>query len=192
MQPPPLEDEDADRQLAQLSQGSGGGGNAMLGSPGMSSMGNSAQSQVQSQMSGVAGMGNIPMGPVTNVGSWGMGGPGGSGALLSPSMSTQPAVVPNVQRKLYTIQRVNGTGAGGGAEGSMPGPHQHTLEQSDRVKRNSVVRWVEAREKEKKKAQVCEALFMVKQKSLLLLFFARCGEVGLHVARCVREINMHR
>ena len=36
----------------------------------------------------------------------------------------------------------------------MAGPHKHTLEDSDRVKKNSVQRFLIKEEKEKKKSQV--------------------------------------
>lgn len=60
--------------------------------------------------------------------------------------------------KVWTIQRVCGFGSverkgGGGAGGSgTPARHKHVLEKSDAIKKNSVLRWVAAREKEAKKA----------------------------------------
>ncbi|KAL1964710.1 hypothetical protein VTN77DRAFT_6736 [Rasamsonia byssochlamydoides] len=54
-------------------------------------------------------------------------------------------------QKYYTIQRVNGNGGNGKSDG-VSGGHRHTLEDSDRVKRNSVQRWLMKQEKEKKKA----------------------------------------
>lgn len=42
-------------------------------------------------------------------------------------------------KKIYTIQRVNGNGGNGKGDG-VAGPHKHTLEESDRVKKNSVIR----------------------------------------------------
>ncbi|KKY24968.1 putative glutathione transferase [Phaeomoniella chlamydospora] len=56
--------------------------------------------------------------------------------------------------KYYTIQRVNGNSTGKGD--SIGGPHKHTLEESDRVKKNSVQRWLLKEAKEKKKFQVRE------------------------------------
>jgi glutathione S-transferase len=44
-------------------------------------------------------------------------------------------------KKYYTIQRVNGNGGNGKGDG-VPGPHKHNLEESDRVKKNSVLRWL--------------------------------------------------
>ncbi|KAL8687050.1 MAG: hypothetical protein Q9224_005266, partial [Gallowayella concinna] len=65
-------------------------------------------------------------------------------------------------RRFYTIQRVNGNGANGKNDGSA-GPHKHSLEDSDRIKKNSVVRHMLKMEKEKKKtellASTSESLF---------------------------------
>ncbi|GME25496.1 putative glutathione transferase [Neofusicoccum parvum] len=52
--------------------------------------------------------------------------------------------------KIYTIQRVNGNGANGKTDGN-PGPHKHDLDESDKIKKNSVVRWMLKNEKEKKR-----------------------------------------
>lgn len=56
-------------------------------------------------------------------------------------------------KKFYTLQRVNGNGGNGKGDG-VAGPHKHTLEESDRVKKNSVQRWLMKTEREKRKAQV--------------------------------------
>lgn len=56
-------------------------------------------------------------------------------------------------RRFYTIQRVNGNGANGKNDGSA-GPHKHSLEDSDRIKKNSVLRHMLKVEKEKKKTEV--------------------------------------
>lgn len=42
--------------------------------------------------------------------------------------------------RFYTIQRVNGTGPGGKEEGA--GGHRHSLDESDRIKKNSVLRLI--------------------------------------------------
>ena len=65
------------------------------------------------------------------------------------------AIVPATQR-FYTIQRVNGTGTGGTRGDQIRPNHKHTLEESDRIKKNSVVRWMA---KPKKKAPVSGDLF---------------------------------
>jgi hypothetical protein len=56
-------------------------------------------------------------------------------------------------QRYYTIQRVNGNGGNGKGDG-VPGPHKHPLSESDRVKKNSVQRYVMKRDKEEKKTQV--------------------------------------
>jgi glutathione S-transferase len=57
-------------------------------------------------------------------------------------------------KKFYTFQRVNGNGGNGKGDG-VPGPHKHNLEESDRVKKNSVIRWQAKIDKDvKKKVQV--------------------------------------
>ncbi|KAH7046815.1 hypothetical protein B0J12DRAFT_756899 [Macrophomina phaseolina] len=65
---------------------------------------------------------------------------------------TQPTHPSPYSGKIYTIQRVNGNGANGKADGTA-GPHRHGLEESDKIKKNSVVRWSLKNEKEKKKQQ---------------------------------------
>lgn len=52
-------------------------------------------------------------------------------------------------QKFWTIQRVNGNGGNGKGDG-VAGPHKHTLERSDEIKKNSVQRWVAAQGKETK------------------------------------------
>jgi hypothetical protein len=56
--------------------------------------------------------------------------------------------------RYFTIQRVNGNGANGKSEG-VGGGHRHTLEDSDRVKKNSVQRHFMKEDKERKKSAVC-------------------------------------
>jgi hypothetical protein len=56
-------------------------------------------------------------------------------------------------QRYYTIQRVNGNGGNGKGDG-VPGPHKHGLIESDRVKKNSVQRYIMKRDKEEKKTQV--------------------------------------
>jgi hypothetical protein len=50
--------------------------------------------------------------------------------------------------RFYTIQRVNGTGPNGKEEGT--GGHRHSLGESDRIKKNSVVRWLQKSDKVEK------------------------------------------
>lgn len=56
-------------------------------------------------------------------------------------------------QRYYTIQRVNGNGGNGKGDG-VPGPHKHGLAESDRVKKNSVQRYIMKRDKEEKRTQV--------------------------------------
>lgn len=70
--------------------------------------------------------------------------------VLTPS-TTFPAGHPGAGgARYYTIQRVNGNG-GNGRSDSIGGPHRHTLEESDKVKKNSVQRFLLKEEKERKK-----------------------------------------
>ncbi|KAF5018593.1 hypothetical protein F66182_9422 [Fusarium sp. NRRL 66182] len=46
-----------------------------------------------------------------------------------------------VGQRLWTIQRVNGNGGNGKGDG-VAGPHKHTLERSDEIKKNSVQRYL--------------------------------------------------
>ena len=55
--------------------------------------------------------------------------------------------------RYYTIQRVNGNGGNGKGDG-VAGPHKHTLEESDRVKKNSIQRHFAKEGKAKRKSQV--------------------------------------
>ncbi|KAK3695174.1 hypothetical protein B0T22DRAFT_372661 [Podospora appendiculata] len=51
----------------------------------------------------------------------------------------------------WTIQRVNGNAMNNGTGDGTPARHKHTLERSDEVKKNSVVRWLSTRNKGVKK-----------------------------------------
>ncbi|KAL7942346.1 hypothetical protein V8C42DRAFT_360141, partial [Trichoderma barbatum] len=55
-------------------------------------------------------------------------------------------------QRFWTIQRVNGNGGNGKGDG-VAGPHRHTLERSDEIKKSSVQRFVATRGKEGKKTQ---------------------------------------
>jgi glutathione S-transferase len=81
-------------------------------------------------------------------------------------------------KKYYTFQRVNGNGGNGKGDG-VAGPHKHTLEESDRVKKNSVVRWLAKCDKDdRKKSQVSlSILFLLsfncsKSLDVLCVFFS--------------------
>lgn len=72
-------------------------------------------------------------------------------------------------RRYYTIQRVNGNGANGKTDGTA-GPHKHSLEDSDRIKKNSVLRHVIKQEKEKKKSEVCATITVMLRAAMFLLW----------------------
>lgn len=76
--------------------------------------------------------------PVTNMNMFALG------SVRSPA---------SFPKKVYTIQRVNGNGGNGKSDG-IAGPHKHTLEESDRVKKNCVIRWLAKSEKDMRKLQV--------------------------------------
>lgn len=69
--------------------------------------------------------------------------------ILTPSPALPTAHPGSRGQKYYTIQRVNGNG-GNGKTGGIGGGHKHTLEESDRVKKNSVHRHLLKASKEKK------------------------------------------
>ncbi|KAF4418070.1 Glutathione S-transferase omega-1 [Fusarium acutatum] len=59
-------------------------------------------------------------------------------------------------QRLWTIQRVNGNGGNGKGDG-VAGPHKHTLERSDEIKKNSVQRYLANQadvKRDKEKVQV--------------------------------------
>ncbi len=88
-------------------------------------------------------------------------------------------------KKWYTIQRVNGSadtggrGKGGddtedddmnGGEGGRNLDHKHTLHESDRIKKNSVQRWLLKEEKEKRSGKkVCLLPVLLNPNSILPL-----------------------
>jgi glutathione S-transferase len=73
-------------------------------------------------------------------------------------------------QRYYTIQRVNGNGGNGKGDG-VAGPHKHTLEMSDKVKKNTVQRFLAKRDKEEKKTQVSSPILSYSY-SLLLPFIS--------------------
>ena len=73
---------------------------------------------------------------------------------IAPTMNGNTSGIPGANgEKYYTIQRVNGNGGNGKGDG-VAGPHKHTLEESDRVKKNSIQRQFAKVEKERRKTQV--------------------------------------
>jgi hypothetical protein len=99
------------------------------------------------------------------------GQPGGEGIhqhqfgmtlVNNPLAAAHPG---NSGARYYTIQRVNGNGGNGKGDG-VPGPHKHGLAESDRVKKNSIQRFVLQKTKEEKKTQVSLHLLRVSNESL--------------------------
>ncbi|KAI1175408.1 hypothetical protein F4777DRAFT_550651 [Nemania sp. FL0916] len=69
-----------------------------------------------------------------------------------PNDAAQPLDRSGSAKKYWTIQRVNGNGGNGKGDG-VPGPHKHTLQKSDEIKKSTVQRFLAAQEKEAKKGQ---------------------------------------
>ncbi len=80
-------------------------------------------------------------------------------------------------RRFYTIQKVNGNGANGKNDGSA-GPHKHLLADSDRIKKNSVLRYMLKAEKERKKSEVCDTLVFKRLIAAMLLWGRTLGRRG--------------
>lgn len=74
-------------------------------------------------------------------------------SLLSPDNSLPVNHPGATGEKYYTVMRVNGNNGNGKGDG-VDGPHRHSLEESDRVKKNSVQRHLLKEEKVRKKTQV--------------------------------------
>lgn len=85
-------------------------------------------------------------------------------------------------QRYYTIQRVNGNGGNGKGDG-VPGPHKHGLEESDRVKKNSVQRYLLKRDKEDKKSQVLTSDLTIFTFVLFLFFHIKCPSHGRWVGK---------
>ena len=82
---------------------------------------------------------------------------GGGLAVMAPLNEINLSLPGTNGERFFTIQRVNGNGGNGKGDG-VAGPHKHTLEESDRVKKNSVQRQLLKQEKETKKMQVCSII----------------------------------
>ena len=74
--------------------------------------------------------------------------------VIAPIIENISSLPGSNGERFFTIQRVNGNGGNGKGDG-VAGPHKHTLEESDRVKKNSVQRQLLKEEKETKKIKVC-------------------------------------
>jgi len=71
--------------------------------------------------------------------------------ILTPNPSPPDGHDGFAGERFFTIQRVNGNGANGKNDG-VGGGHRHTLEESDRVKKNSVQRRVLSQARERKRS----------------------------------------
>ena len=94
-----------------------------------------------------------PFGPLGNGGNYRSDPPGSDGS------------------RYYTIQRVNGNSQNGKGEITAGGGHKHSLEDSDRVKKNSVQRHFLKEEKVRRKTQVSLMYFILVFGDLLWLFY---------------------
>lgn len=87
--------------------------------------------------------------------------PGGNGdgddrgsqpfGILTPNPSPPDGHAGIAGERFFTIQRVNGNGANGKHDG-VGGGHRHTLEESDRVKKNSVQQRIMNQARERKRS----------------------------------------
>ena len=104
-------------------------------------------------------------------------GQGNMGVEQSSSRDSQPfgVLTPNPPlpeghpgangQRWFTVQRVNGNGANSKNDG-VGGGHRHSLEESDRVKKNSVQRYLLKEAKEQKKATAVSSLVLGRFTSL--------------------------
>ena len=111
--------------------------------------------------------------------------PQSNGVMEGQGQSRWPKGHPGADgKKWYTVQRVSGLGAAGGkggagdeddededmnGEGKNP-DHKHTLEESDRIKKNTVQRWILKEEKERRAGKkVCLFLSYPRHEELPLI-----------------------
>lgn len=102
-------------------------------------------------------------------------------SMFAPPPPPLPGPPP---KKFYTFQRVNGNGGNGKGDG-VAGPHKHTLEESDRVKKNIVLRTLAKTEKDVKKVQVSLP------QSALCVIPCACSPLFLsHAQFCMHEVEL--
>lgn len=78
--------------------------------------------------------------------------------LLRINSGTSTEMQPGADgARYYTIQRVNGNGANGKGDGTIGG-HRHTMEESDKIKKNSIHRHFLKEDKERRKSSVSKFL----------------------------------
>lgn len=86
-----------------------------------------------------------------------------SGHAFNPLRSTNRAsddIQPGADgARFYTIQRVNGNGANGKGDGTVGG-HRHSMEESDKIKKNSIHRHFLKEDKERRKSHVSNCSFL--------------------------------
>lgn len=80
--------------------------------------------------------------------------PGSEAYQLENGAAAAAAAAGYQGQRFWTIQRVNGNGGNGKGDG-VAGPHKHSLERSDEIKKNSVQRYMAQQDKDVKKTQVC-------------------------------------
>ena len=114
------------------------------------------------------------------VNAWNMAPNISQSALQMPFQPTLPIASASSSKKFYTVQRVNGNGGNGKGDG-VAGPHKHSLEESDRVKKNSVLRWQAKCEKDDRKKSLVGETFHSRTKSLFFL-------VSLALCSCMQLI----
>jgi hypothetical protein len=114
-----------------------------------------------------------PLLPQQPAGGWDM--PANIGAQSGMNMQEYASPSSPSSKKFYTFQRVNGNGGNGKGDG-VAGPHKHTLEESDRVKKNSVIRWQAKIDKDdRRKSQVSLVALVLLQTPL-----SRCTDSSGH------------
>ncbi|KAL3455367.1 hypothetical protein BJX64DRAFT_295125 [Aspergillus heterothallicus] len=90
-------------------------------------------------------------------GGGGIGGENQPFGVLTPNPPLPEGHPGANGQRFFTIQRVNGNGANGKNDG-VSGGHRHTLEESDRVKKNSVQRLLLKEARERKKSLFTRAM----------------------------------
>ena len=83
-------------------------------------------------------------------------------------------------QKYFTIQRVNGQNASGIDTETT---HRHSLEDSDRIKKNSILRELAKEAKDQKKIHVSRILFPLRLLSTMMLIVSRLCEENLELVR---------
>ena len=80
--------------------------------------------------------------------------------LLRSNNSISDGMQPGADgARYYTIQRVNGNGANGKGDGTVGG-HRHSMEDSDKIKKNSIHRHFLKEDKERRKSHVSNCSFL--------------------------------